>query len=145
MPESTNLLPLSRAECLRLMADVDIGRVVFVNGAMPAIQPVNYLLVDNEVIYRTANGAKLATATRRSIVAFEIDDIDTQTRTGWSVVGIGPCYEVTDQDRLALLADRMPDPWVTDHTGHTIAIELERLTGRRITLAEGISPDFYTA
>jgi nitroimidazol reductase NimA-like FMN-containing flavoprotein (pyridoxamine 5'-phosphate oxidase superfamily) len=145
MQETNNLLRLPRSECLRLLAKAEIGRIVFVEAALPAIQPVNYVLADDEVVYRTANGAKLAAATRNSVVAFEVDEIDPETHTGWSVVGVGRCYEVTDPDRLALLATRMPAPWATHHTGHTIAIEMTRLTGRRITHAGGVTPDFYGA
>jgi hypothetical protein len=42
---------------------------VFVDAAMPAVQPANYLLDDRENIFRTANGAKLAAALRESVVA----------------------------------------------------------------------------
>lgn len=145
MPEPTNPLNLTRIQCLQLLAETDVGRVVFAMGAMPAIQPVNYLLRGREVIYRTANGAKLAAATRNSIVAFEIDDIDRQARSGWSVVGVGPCREVTDPTELAVSAACLPEPWISGHTGHTIAIELEQINGRRIALADGITPDLYTA
>lgn len=145
MADADNLLRLPRPECLLLLAKADIGRIVFTDGALPAIQPVNYLLVDNEVIYRTANGAKLAAATRNSVVAFEVDEIDPETHTGWSVVLIGPCHEITDPDKLAGLPTRMPNPWATSHNGHTIAIAIEKITGRRITRTDGVTPDFYPA
>lgn len=145
MTEPTSLLMLTRTQCLQLLADADVGRVVFAMGAMPAIQPVNYLLMGHEVFFRTAHGAKLAAATRNSIVAFEIDEIDRQAHRGWSVVGIGACREITDSAELTKLAARLPEPWISDRTGHTIAIALERISGRRITLADGITPDLYTA
>lgn len=34
----------------------------------------------------------------------------------------------------------MPNPWATDHTGHTIAIEIAKITGRRITHTDGVTP-----
>ena len=145
MSALSNLRDLTSTECLRLLAAAEVGRVVYVDRAMPAIQPVNYTLVDNEVIYRTANGAKLAAATRNTVVAFEIDEIDACTRTGWSVVVIGRCHEVTDPNEITRLATRMPSPWVTNHTAHTIAINIERLSGRRITLSEGLTPDLFGA
>ena len=141
MSEPNDLTSLSRTECLRLLASSDIGRVVFVDEVLPGVQPVVYLLDGEEIIYRTANGAKLAAVTRHAVIAFEVDDIDHQTRTGWSVVGVGQSYEIFDQERLAELHDRMPEPWVRDHDLHTIAIPLTRLTGRRINLAGGITPD----
>lgn len=128
----TEFAELDRAECLRLLGKSAIGRVVFTESALPAAQPVNFLLDDEEVVFRTANGSKLAAATRHHVVAFETDHIDERTRTGWSVLGVGEAYEVVDPVRLAELAERLPPPWVPEHDQHTISIPLQRLTGRRI-------------
>jgi nitroimidazol reductase NimA-like FMN-containing flavoprotein (pyridoxamine 5'-phosphate oxidase superfamily) len=139
MPPSTDrvaadgdLVELDRATCLRLLATGVVGRVVFTESALPAAQPVNYLLDDEEVVFRTANGSKLAAATRHHVVAFQADQIDEAARTGWSVLGVGEAYEVVDPARLAELADRLPPPWVEGQGLHTISIPLQRLTGRRL-------------
>jgi uncharacterized protein len=55
-------------------------------------------------------GGQLATVVPGRGVAFEVDDIDVVTRTGWSVLGVGEAYEVSDPARLAELAAR-PEPW----------------------------------
>jgi hypothetical protein len=83
-------------------------------------------------VFRTVNGGKLAAATLHRVVAFEADEIDLAARAGWSVLGVGEASEVTDPERLADLATRMPPPWVPDRLDHTVAIPLERLTGRRL-------------
>jgi hypothetical protein len=106
--------------------------VVFTEGALPAVHPVIYLLDDEEVIFRTAAGSKLAAATRHQIVGFQADEIDPYTRTGWSVLGVGQAYEVLTPTRLAELAAGRPAPWILDRAEHTIAIPLQRLTGRRL-------------
>lgn len=125
------LVELSRAECLRLIATGSVGRVVFTDRALPAAHPVNYLLDGDEVVFRTGGGGKLAAATMRNIVAFQVDHIDPQAQAGWSVLGVGEAYEVTDPARLGALAPRMPRPWAASAVdGHTIAIPLRRLTGR---------------
>ena len=131
-PADAEFIELDRAECLRLLGEAAIGRVVFTESALPAAQPVNYLLDDEEVVFRTANGSKLAAATRHHVVAFETDHVDERTRTGWSVLGVGEAYEVLDPVRLAELAERLPPPWVPQHDQHTISIPLQRLTGRRL-------------
>lgn len=129
---SGELTELDRRECLRLLGCACIGRVVFTDSALPAAQPVNYLLDDEEIIFRTENGSKLAAATRHHVVAFEADEIDTQTRTGWSVLGVGEAYEVVEPTRLLELVARLPMPWAAGHDQHTISIPLQRLSGRRI-------------
>jgi uncharacterized protein len=82
----------------------------------------------------------LAAATRHAVVAFQADAIDTRTRTGWSVLGVGETYEVTDPVRLAALAPVQPDPWAPGHTAHTICIPLQYLTGRRLAPAAPSRP-----
>jgi nitroimidazol reductase NimA-like FMN-containing flavoprotein (pyridoxamine 5'-phosphate oxidase superfamily) len=144
MNRKRDLAVLSREECLRRLAGAVIGRIVFVDSALPAIQPVNFLLDAQEIIFRTANGAKLAAATRESVVAFEVDEIDPRTRTGWSVVCVGRSYEITDRTRLAQLTETMPEPWALDHTAHTIAIDPRYITGRQIAVLTGINHDLFT-
>jgi nitroimidazol reductase NimA-like FMN-containing flavoprotein (pyridoxamine 5'-phosphate oxidase superfamily) len=132
--EMVELIELDHDECLRLLAGSMIGRVVFTDAALPAAQPVTYLLDDEEIVFRTSGGSKLAAATRNAVVAFQVDQIDITTRTGWSVLGIGQAYEVVVPARLAELAERLPAPWAPDRTAHTIAIPLQRLSGRRLTV-----------
>jgi uncharacterized protein len=129
---TVELVELDEAECLRLLAGSEIGRVVFTDAALPAAQPVTYLLDDTEIVFRTGNGSKLAAASRNAVVAFQADRIDPSTRTGWTVLGVGQAYEVIVPQRLAELAERMPAPWAPDRTAHTIAIPLQRLSGRRL-------------
>ncbi len=129
MTEPVEFVELDGSTCRRLLGGCGIGRVVFTDHALPAAQPVNYLVHDGEVIFRTRNGAKLAAASRSAVVGFEVDEIDPGTRTGWSVLGVGQAYEVQDQARLAML---LPDPWAPGRDAHAIAVPLTRLTGRRI-------------
>jgi nitroimidazol reductase NimA-like FMN-containing flavoprotein (pyridoxamine 5'-phosphate oxidase superfamily) len=135
---SVELVELDEAECLRLLAGHEIGRVVFTDAALPAAQPVTYLLDDEEIVFRTAGGGKLAAATRNAVVAFQVDRIDTDTRTGWTVLGVGQAYEVVVPERLAELAERMPVPWAPNRTAHTIAIPLQRLSGRRLVVVPSL-------
>jgi nitroimidazol reductase NimA-like FMN-containing flavoprotein (pyridoxamine 5'-phosphate oxidase superfamily) len=132
---SAELVELDHGECLRLLAGRVVGRVVFTDDALPAAQPVNYLLDGEEVVFRTGAGSKLASATRNSVVAFQVDEIDACTHIGWSVLGIGEAYEVFDPGRLADLARRQPAPGDACPWAHAIAIPLQRLTGRKLTMS----------
>lgn len=128
------LVALDRCECLRLLATGVVGRVVYTEAALPAALPVNYLLDGEEIVFRTGDGGKFAAATRNTVIAFEADEIDLRTRTGWSVLGVGRAYEVIDPARLTDLAERAPEPWPPHRTGHTIALPMQRLTGRLLRL-----------
>jgi nitroimidazol reductase NimA-like FMN-containing flavoprotein (pyridoxamine 5'-phosphate oxidase superfamily) len=128
----TERVELTRDECLRLLASSTIGRVVVSEGALPAAHPVAYVLEGEEIVFRTASESKLATATRHKVVGFEADDFNPQSRTGWSVLGVGQADEIVDPVRLADLADRLPTIWVPDGADRTLTIPLQRLTGRRL-------------
>ncbi|MBK5305490.1 MAG: pyridoxamine 5'-phosphate oxidase family protein [Frankiaceae bacterium] len=79
---------LSRAECLELLSRGSLGRVAFTERALPAIRPLNYALVGNHLVLRTeADG--LGRRLDGQIVAFEVDEIDAEQQTGWSVVVTG--------------------------------------------------------
>lgn len=121
---------IDRAGCLELLASSQIGRVVYTEAALPAAHPVNYLLDDEEIVFRTSRGAKLTAATRGNVVGFQVDEIDVERRSGWSVLGVGEAYEIVDPVRLSELAGRLPSPWAPDRTAHCISIPLQRLTGR---------------
>ncbi|KAB2352246.1 pyridoxamine 5'-phosphate oxidase family protein [Actinomadura rudentiformis] len=123
---------LGDAECWALLESAPLGRIVFTDRALPAIQPVNFALCDGDVIIRTSPGSKLAAATRGAIVAFEADHFDTTTRTGWSVVAIGPARTVTDPHELTALQQLPLRPWGPSVHDHFIRIRPEILTGRRI-------------
>lgn len=130
--DSNGLEVLDRAECLALMGSVPIGRLVFTDRALPAIQPVNFVLDEGEVIVRTASGSKLAAATRRAVVAFEADEFDMERHTGWSVTIIGQAIEITDPARRRRV-QRLPlEPWSMGTHAHFIGISAEQVTGRRI-------------
>jgi nitroimidazol reductase NimA-like FMN-containing flavoprotein (pyridoxamine 5'-phosphate oxidase superfamily) len=123
---------MDRAECLRLLRAATVGRIAFIERGLPAIQPVNFTVDGNNVIIRTSGGGKLAAAVTGAMVAFEIDEVDPATRSGWSVVVLGHASLVRDIDELVALAGPDSHPWVPGRSDHVIRIKSERITGRRI-------------
>jgi uncharacterized protein len=73
-------------------------------------------------------------------VAFEVDQIDTSTRTGWSVLVVGHASVIKDIDELVAVADPRRRPWVRRGDQHFIRIAGERISGRRLTLSTGPTP-----
>jgi len=63
---------LDEAECLELLSRSSIGRVAVTIGAVPAVFPVNFRLVDRSIVFRTGTGTKLDAAVRHAVVAFEV-------------------------------------------------------------------------
>ena len=123
---------LDRAECLQLLGGARLGRVGVTFGALPRILPINYRLVDEQVVFRTSAGTKLDAATANAIVAFEVDEMDLLWHTGWSVVVTGLAHEVTSTPG-ARPARRADIPyWAPAPGDRIVAISTEMMSGRRI-------------
>lgn len=128
---------LPAAECLRPMATVPAGRIAYTRQAMPAVEPVNFTLDDGAVVFRTARGGKLAAATLRAVVAFQADDPDPVTRSGWSVTVVGLAQEVTEPAEVARLDRPGLETWAPGTRDHFIRVMHEVVTGRRLHPARG--------
>lgn len=118
---------------LELLRGGTLGRVAVTIDALPSILPVNYRLIDGEVVFRTGVGSKLDAATANAVVAFEVDEIDPLTHTGWSVVVTGVAREVVAPDRLAELDATTIPRWAPAGATRVVAIHPQLVTGRRIT------------
>ncbi|HEY7485190.1 MAG TPA: pyridoxamine 5'-phosphate oxidase family protein [Streptosporangiaceae bacterium] len=138
--DSTDLEVLCRDECLALAATVPIGRIVFTERALPAVQPVNFILDDGQVIIRTAPGSKLAAATSNAIVAFEVDEFDAHSEAGWSVTFVGRAQSVRDPAESARLATLPLRSWAPGDRDRYIRIRPEHVSGRRIPAATPPAP-----
>jgi nitroimidazol reductase NimA-like FMN-containing flavoprotein (pyridoxamine 5'-phosphate oxidase superfamily) len=123
---------LGRAECFRLLATATLGRVGITCGALPTVLPVNFRLVGDRIVFRTGVGTKLAAGTRNAIIAFEVDDIDPFSHTGWSVVVTGEAGEVTEPDELAELAYANIPRWAPSDDDRVVAVSTPMMSGRRI-------------
>src|SRR5690348_15001388 len=102
---------LDRDECLRLLTTATLGRIGISSGALPVILPVNFRLVGDAIVFRTAPGTKLDAATRGAVVAFEVDDMDPIEHTGWSVMVTGVARPVTEPAALAAVRPERVARW----------------------------------
>ena len=131
MTKGSELDVLTRRQCLDLLQGPRVGRLVFTEDALPAVQPVNYRIWRDQVVIRVAGGAKLAAATLHQVVAFEADDLDPDLRTGWSVTVVGHAEPITDVDELVAVAGTFVEPWVEGRREHFVRITTEKVTGRQ--------------
>lgn len=132
MFDSKGLEVLPPTECLRLLGQAPIGRIVFTEQALPAVQPVHYALDGDSVVIRTTVGSKLAAAARNSIVAFEVDQIDAGHEVGWSVTVVGHAEMVTEAKEIDRLAGLALHSWSPAEPTHFIRVRMEMIRGRRL-------------
>lgn len=129
---SRGLEVLTPDECLHLLRTHSLGRVGVRIADTPLVLPVNYALLDDEVVFRSDPGTKLSAAVLGMLVAFEIDDADPATRSGWSVIVIGHAEEVRDRDTLARVAALDLDPWAPEGRDFVIRVRTRSVSGRRL-------------
>jgi nitroimidazol reductase NimA-like FMN-containing flavoprotein (pyridoxamine 5'-phosphate oxidase superfamily) len=135
--DSEGLKILTEQECQDLLGQAPLGRIVFTDRALPAIQPVNFVMAAGEVVILTAAGSKLAAAARNAVVAFEIDQFDQKLATGWSVVVIGHAREITEPSELEEMHTLPLTSWTPGEPSHYIAISPVLLSGRRLPKTNG--------
>jgi nitroimidazol reductase NimA-like FMN-containing flavoprotein (pyridoxamine 5'-phosphate oxidase superfamily) len=131
------LAVLSREQCLRLMATAPVGRIIYTRHAMPAVEVVNFTVDAGDIVIRTAPSGKLLAAIRGAVVAFEADDFDPVTRSGWSVTAVGHAREVTNPADIGMLRTTGPHPWVAGDHPYFVRITPGQLTGRYLSAAAG--------
>ncbi|WP_133853275.1 pyridoxamine 5'-phosphate oxidase family protein [Labedaea rhizosphaerae] len=125
---------LPAAECYRLLRSLSIGRLVFTEDALPSIRLVNYQLVRGEVVLRLGP-SRWVSRLDGAVVAFEADQVDEQTHTGWSVIATGRARIETDIDRLAELLSPMTRPWAPGRRDTVLCIDVQTITGLGIKIA----------
>jgi len=130
--DGLTLKQLTRDECLRLMASVSVGRIIYTRQALPAVELVNFAVDNGDIIIRTDHSGKLAAAIREAVVAFEADSLDTDRHVGWSVTAIGQSQEVTDPDETDWLDQIGLRSWAPGDRHHFIRIRPGILNGRRL-------------
>ncbi|MEV6290764.1 pyridoxamine 5'-phosphate oxidase family protein [Streptomyces sp. NPDC051896] len=134
MSHNDGFRALDRQECLRLLAKVPVGRVVYTRQALPAVLPVNFSVdTDSSVVLRTSAGSDLVRAIDGVVVAFEADEFDAPSRSGWSVVVTGRATVVRDPAEHERLSRTGPRSWVVTVDGVFVRIESEMVTGRELT------------
>lgn len=131
-PTDRALEELAPAECLRLLASVAMGRVGVTIDALPAVLPVDFVVYDGAVVFRTVPGTKLDAATVGAVVAFEADGAATSTGR-WSVLVRGVARGLNEPDELARAHALPLESWAWDGAADRfVRLEPTVITGRRV-------------
>ncbi|WP_030736943.1 DUF1918 domain-containing protein [Streptomyces sp. NRRL S-31] len=131
------LRALAPEECRSLLSTHGVGRVaVSASDGRPAVVPVNYEIVDDAIVFRTAPGSVAAAAVGTE-VAFEVDHVDDAMSEGWSVLAVGPASVVTEPEAVrGLTRHAHTTPWAGGEREMWVSVRPTSLTGRRISPAD---------
>lgn len=128
-----DLMALDANRCVELLETTPFVRIAFTTADGPNVLPVNHLLHDGAVHFRTSPGSKLATAAADGLVAVEADEADLANRTAWSVVAHGRASIVVDEALIEVLMAAEFEPWaLPGEQAFWVRIDVHSITGRQI-------------
>ena len=120
-------------ECRRLIQAGGVGRVAFRGASDVHIVPVNFVVDGDSIVFRTAPYSELGENGPGKRAAFEVDQLDTARRCGWSVVAKGRLHVISAHPEVvALRLDNDPDPWADGVRRLYMRLPWRELTGRQL-------------
>lgn len=130
--DSNGLEVLTEDQCFTLAATVPVGRIVFTDKALPAIWPASFVVEDDSIVVCVPRDSKLTNAADCAVVAFETDDFDPITRSGWSATFVGLADRLTDARQAAALAAAGLAPLGPPAPPAYLRLRCVSATGRRL-------------
>lgn len=124
------ILPV--ATCWDRLAAAPVGRLGTIGVHGPEIVPVNHVVDEGTIVFRTERGSKLDAVTDHGEVCYEVDGFDPATRSGWSVLVKGRAIEVRRSEELHRLRGLPLDVWNETDKPSFVRIHPREVTGREI-------------
>ncbi|MFC9552541.1 pyridoxamine 5'-phosphate oxidase family protein [Rhodococcus sp. NPDC056960] len=122
-------------EATRLLRSVPTGRLLYTEDALPAVRPVTFTAPRGEVLIPTGPDPWFDRFDG-TFLAFEAGELDVPSGTGWTVLVLGHARRSASGDPAGNgAAPTAPRPHENGHSH--LVLDIERVTGRRITLAPG--------
>jgi nitroimidazol reductase NimA-like FMN-containing flavoprotein (pyridoxamine 5'-phosphate oxidase superfamily) len=135
--------------CWELLRSSDVGRLAVAIGDHPDIFPVNFVVDHGTVVFRTAEGTKLAAAVLGRAVAFEVDGYDAEAGDAWSVVMKGRAVEIERMQDVFDALDLPLFPWHASPKHRFVRIEPDDVSGRHFHVVDrnvwGVDPETVRA
>lgn len=120
---------LETEECWQLLGSEEVGRLAVSVSGRPDIFPINFVLDDATIVFRTAEGTKFAAALIGREVAFEADDFNIAAGEAWSVVVEGHAEEIDMHERTEDLAFAL-HPWSSAPKSRFVRVVPRQISGR---------------
>nr|MDT0526230.1 pyridoxamine 5'-phosphate oxidase family protein [Streptomyces sp. DSM 41633] len=120
---------LSERESWDLLGGVSLGRLVTAVDDEANVFPVNFVVQNRTILFRTAAGTKLISAAINNQVVFEADDHDSAE--GWSVIVRGVARTLRSDEELDEAEQAQLLPWTATSKTHYVRVSPVRVTGRR--------------
>jgi nitroimidazol reductase NimA-like FMN-containing flavoprotein (pyridoxamine 5'-phosphate oxidase superfamily) len=130
--QQAHLKTLGREECLELLQQAVVGRNGYVTDGSAIILPVNFTVLDGDIVFCIAKGSTLSWLSLRGRLSFQADESSRADREGWSVLIHGVAREVTDPSELEILRRGTVRSWLRSPSEHWVRIRIETISGRAL-------------
>jgi uncharacterized protein len=127
---------LETNECWERLRSTEVGRLAVSITDHPDIFPVNYVVDRGTIVFRTAEGTKLAASVLGRAVAFEIDGYDPERGVAWSVVIKGRASEIERMQDVFDALDLPLFPWHAAPKHRFVRVEPFDISGRRFHVSD---------
>jgi hypothetical protein len=131
---AVRLAELNSYDCWQLVTEAGgpdgIARIVWSGPDGPAIVPVNFTVADGFLWFQTAPGSRLAVECVDQRVLVEVDQVDTASHTGWSVVVTGVVTSLPAEEDPGFLGHL--HVWPGGLRQLLLRVQPDELTGRRV-------------
>ena len=132
---------LDAPTCWALLRQAEVGRLAVSIQNRPDIFPINHVVDHGSIVFRTAEGTKLA-GTIGKDVAYEVDGVEAGGAVAWSVIIKGEAHEVAKLHESIASLDLPLFPWHRGPKPHIVRIDPYDVQGRRfaVTLTRDRTP-----
>jgi hypothetical protein len=133
---TTWLIEIPPEECGELLAGEVLGRLGVIVAGRPEIFLVNHVYdpPTGTIVFPTNERTKWRAALDWPRVAFEVDSMDANRNSGWSVAVVGRAEDLTDPAEVAWATQRRAVPWCVGVGPGTCWLRIvpTKITGWRI-------------
>lgn len=126
--------------CWNLLRGQPVGRLAVAIAGDVEIFPINYLVQDRMIIFKTAQGSKLAAIAANARVTFEIDGYTPTSGDAWSVVVKGIAHELQRLSQIYSAQELPLFPWNAAPKDFFVQVTPREIAGRRFSVVEDQRP-----
>ena len=119
---------LSSEQCWEHLYSARFGRIATTDGDEIEISPINLVVDDEKIYFRTAEGTKLLHLVLNEHVAVQVDQ--AQGGEAWSVIVRGTARRLTVPEETARVDELPLRPWVDTTKLEYVEVVPTKVTGR---------------
>jgi len=130
--DQPSLEQLTVEECYAMVAPGGVGRLVYADEQGPVAVPVNFGVLDRDILFRTNSDAIVHVVGSAQEVSFEVDHLDEALSEGWSVLLTGSARIIVGADEMGRARTLGIAPWAGGERPTFVRLAPRQVSGRRI-------------